>query len=141
MSAAFPGIPPAPPPPEPQLATGVILHREGPDGREVLLVRRGAERRFAGGFHAFPGGKLDPEDYAVQVAGAPDADAAALVACATRELFEETGILVAEGAALLAPEARAAGRRALLEGRAAWSEVLAANAQLLVLARKQRRRR
>ena len=36
----------------------------------MLLVRRGAERRFAGGFHAFPGGRLDPEDADVPVAGA-----------------------------------------------------------------------
>jgi len=85
--------PPAPPPPTPVVATAVVLHRDGPHGREVLLVRRGAERRFAGGFHAFPGGRLDPEDPLVPVKGA-DGEEAALVACATRELFASAQALL-----------------------------------------------
>jgi glyoxylase-like metal-dependent hydrolase (beta-lactamase superfamily II)/8-oxo-dGTP pyrophosphatase MutT (NUDIX family) len=123
VSAAFPGIPPAPPPPEPVLATAVVLHRPGPEGREVLLVRRGDDQRFAGGFHAFPGGRLDPEDRDVPVAGA-SGEEAALVACATRELFEETGILLAEGAARVPARVRAEGRRALLAGKGSWAGFL-----------------
>jgi len=115
MSATFPGLPPPPPPPEPVLATAVILWRDGPGGRELFLVRRGAERRFAGGFHAFPGGRLDPEDAAVPVAGL-DGEAARLVACAARELFEETGVLVARGAAAVAQPLRREVRSALLAG-------------------------
>ncbi len=115
MSATYPGIPPAPPPPEPVVATAVVLHRDGPEGREVLLVRRGAERRFAGGFHAFPGGRLDPDDARVPVEGA-SGEQAALVACAVRELFEETGVLLAEGAEALGAEARRGGRAAILDG-------------------------
>jgi glyoxylase-like metal-dependent hydrolase (beta-lactamase superfamily II)/8-oxo-dGTP pyrophosphatase MutT (NUDIX family) len=115
MSFAYPGLPPPPPPPEPVVAAAVILWRDGPDGREVFLVRRGAERRFAGGFHAFPGGRLDPEDLAVPVEGAAG-EAAALVACAARELFEETGLLLARGAEGVSAEARAGARRALLDG-------------------------
>lgn len=113
----------APPPSEPVLATAVVLFREGPDGREVLLVRRGSERRFAGGFHAFPGGRLDPEDAGVEVRGSSGAHAA-LVACATRELFEETGVLLATGAERLASDARRASRRALLEGALRWDAFL-----------------
>jgi glyoxylase-like metal-dependent hydrolase (beta-lactamase superfamily II)/8-oxo-dGTP pyrophosphatase MutT (NUDIX family) len=124
VSAAFPGIPPAPPPPEPFLATGVILHRSGPEGREVLLVRRGADQRFAGGFHAFPGGRLDPGDRDVPVAGASGEDAA-LVACATRELFEETGVLLAHGASRVPAQVRIEGRRALLSGKGSWAGFLA----------------
>jgi glyoxylase-like metal-dependent hydrolase (beta-lactamase superfamily II)/8-oxo-dGTP pyrophosphatase MutT (NUDIX family) len=124
VSHAYPGLPPAPPPPDPILATAVVLHRDGPDGREVFLVRRGAERRFAGGFHAFPGGRLDPDDAAVPVAGAAGEDAA-LVACATRELFEETGVLVARGAERVGAAGRAAARRALLEGELPWPAFLA----------------
>jgi glyoxylase-like metal-dependent hydrolase (beta-lactamase superfamily II)/8-oxo-dGTP pyrophosphatase MutT (NUDIX family) len=123
VSFAYPGLPPAPPPSEPVVATAVIVHRDGPEGREVLLVRRGAELRFAGGFHAFPGGRLDPEDSEVPVAGA-SGEAAALVACATRELFEETGVLLAEGAARVAPDARVRGRRALLDGGLRWRAFL-----------------
>jgi ribonuclease/clavin/mitogillin len=126
MSAAHPGLPPAPPPPEPIVATAIVLFREGPDGREVLLVRRGAERRFAGGFHAFPGGRLDPEDGEVPVAGATG-EAATLVACATRELFEETGVLLARGAERMGAADRARSRRALLDGALRWRELLDAN--------------
>ncbi len=123
MSAAYPGLPPAPPPSEPVVATAIVLHRDGPDGREVFLVRRGAERRFAGGFHAFPGGRLDPEDASVPVVGA-GGEAAALVACATRELFEETGVLLANGASRVSGDARLRGRRALLDGAVAWGTFL-----------------
>ncbi len=125
MSFAYPGLPPAPPPSEPVVATAVILSREGPEGREVLLVRRGAERRFAGGFHAFPGGRLDPEDAQVPVAGAAGEEAA-LVACATRELFEETGVLLARGADRVAAPERESGRRALLDGALRWDAFLRA---------------
>jgi glyoxylase-like metal-dependent hydrolase (beta-lactamase superfamily II)/8-oxo-dGTP pyrophosphatase MutT (NUDIX family) len=96
------------------LATAVILHREGPAGREVFLVRRGDARRFAAGFHAFPGGRLDPADGATPVPGLAG-EAAALVACAVRELFEETGVLLARGAERLSPGERDAARRALLD--------------------------
>jgi ribonuclease/clavin/mitogillin len=123
VSAAFGPIPPAPAPAEPVLATAVILWRDGPDGREVLLVRRGDERRFAGGFHAFPGGRLDPQDRDLAVPGAA-ADQAPLLACAARELFEETGVLLARGAERLSREERDAARRALLDDRATFAEIL-----------------
>ncbi len=134
MSFAYPGIPPAPPPPEPSLAAGVIVHREGPDGREVLLVRRGADQRFAGGFHAFPGGRLDPGDRRVPAAGA-SGEAAALLACAARELFEETGILVAESASRIGAGARVRGRRALLDGTLSFADFLRENGLALSAAR------
>ncbi|HET8539911.1 MAG TPA: MBL fold metallo-hydrolase [Anaeromyxobacter sp.] len=103
-----------------------MIHRDGPDGREVLLVRRGAERRFAGGFHAFPGGRLEPEDAEVPVAGAAG-EAAALVACAAREAFEETGVLLAQGASAVGADARLRGRRALLDGGVRWGAFLRAH--------------
>jgi glyoxylase-like metal-dependent hydrolase (beta-lactamase superfamily II)/8-oxo-dGTP pyrophosphatase MutT (NUDIX family) len=126
VSFAYPSSPAAPSPSEPILATVVVVFRDGPEGREVLLVRRGAELRFAGGFHAFPGGRVDPEDGAVPVAGAAG-DGAALVACATRELFEETGILLARGADRVSREARRRARRALLDGSLRWDELLRAS--------------
>jgi glyoxylase-like metal-dependent hydrolase (beta-lactamase superfamily II)/8-oxo-dGTP pyrophosphatase MutT (NUDIX family) len=124
VSHAYPGIPPAPPPAKPVVATALVLWRDGPGGREVLLVRRGTERRFAGGFHAFPGGRLDPEDAGIPVAGATGDDAA-LVACATRELFEETGVLLARGAGSVSAADRSADRAALLDGALAWADLLA----------------
>jgi endoribonuclease LACTB2 len=107
----------------PVLSAAVVLHRDGPAGREVFLVRRGVERRFAGGWHAFPGGRLDPSDADVPVRGA-SGHAAALVACAARELLEEAGVLVARGAAQVPPEALAEGRRALLAEELAFRTLL-----------------
>ena len=71
-------------------AAAVILWRDGPEGREVFWVRRGDGLRFAGGFHAFPGGRVDEEDARVPVPGFTGEDAAHLAA-ACRELFEEAG--------------------------------------------------
>jgi len=125
-SASFPTLPPPPPPSDPVLATAVILHRDGApgSGREVVLVRRGKDLRFAGGWHAFPGGRLDPADRAVQVPG-HSGEGAALFACAVRELFEETGVLLARGAEGVTPGARLEARRALLAGTLTLPALLA----------------
>lgn len=104
-------------------ATAVVLYRDGPRGREAFLVRRGVDRRFAAGFHAFPGGRLDPEDGELEVAGLAG-EAAALAACAARELFEETGVLVARGPPA-SPSERDEGRRAVLEGTLSFRAFLA----------------
>jgi len=47
---------------------------------EVYWVRRSPQMMFQGGFHAFPGGQLDPDEDAR--------------VCAARELFEEVGVRV-----------------------------------------------
>src|SRR2546421_276398 len=65
-------------------AASVLLAR-GPEAAEVLLVHRAEQLRFFGGFWAFPGGKVAPEDGDRTVTAA-------------RELFEETGVLVARRA-------------------------------------------
>jgi len=59
-----------------------VLRR--PDGA-IYLVRRPDEASFFPGFHAFPGGGVEPEDEA-------DDDLATLRACAVRELAEETDV-------------------------------------------------
>src|SRR3954468_16150437 len=78
-------------------AASVVLVRE--DGT-VLWVRRGDQLRFAGGFYAFPGGRVDVQDSGVAMDGAERlgaADAPCIVAAA-RELFEESGVLAVPGA-------------------------------------------
>jgi endoribonuclease LACTB2 len=124
MSELFPGLPPPPPPPEARVAAAVILWRDGQRGRELFWVKRGA-LRFAGGFYAFPGGRLDEADARVPVPGR-EGDAAALVACAAREIFEETGVLFARGPALSRDE-RDAARRALLDGALEFGAFLSRN--------------
>ncbi|HET9595991.1 MAG TPA: MBL fold metallo-hydrolase [Anaeromyxobacteraceae bacterium] len=123
MSELIPGLPPAPPPSEPRTASAVILWREGPRGREIFWVKRGGALRFAGGFQAFPGGRLDEGDARVPVPGF-SGEAAALRACATREIFEETGVLLATGRRPPRAELEAA-RRALLAGGGDFGDLLA----------------
>ncbi len=94
-------------------AASVILVRE--DGR-VLWVRRGDELRFAGGFYAFPGGRVDVQDSGVPLDGgeALGAAEAPCVVAAARELFEETGVLAVPGAAAVPAAERKRMRTALL---------------------------
>lgn len=61
--AAPPDLDPATIAPAVPAATTVLL-RDGRDGLEVLLVQRNAKLSFAGGMWVFPGGRLDPADYA-----------------------------------------------------------------------------
>jgi len=122
MSEGVPGLSP-PPPPRPRPAAAVILWRDGPEGREVFWVRRGEGLRFAGGFHAFPGGRVDEADRGVPVPGL-EGEEAAHVAAACRELFEEAGVLLARGAERLPAAARDEARRALLDGRIPFAELL-----------------
>src|SRR6267378_3175405 len=94
-------------------AASVVLVRE--DGT-VLWVRRGDQLKFAGGFYAFPGGRVDVQDSAVTLDGgeALGAAEAPCVVAAARELFEETGVLAAPGARDVSNQERKAVREALL---------------------------
>ena len=84
----------------PKDAAAVILLRHGSDpiDPEVFWVRRSEKLTFLGGYHAFPGGQLDPSDGATRVENCADKATAAMISCAARELFEELGVLVARGA-------------------------------------------
>jgi glyoxylase-like metal-dependent hydrolase (beta-lactamase superfamily II)/8-oxo-dGTP pyrophosphatase MutT (NUDIX family) len=94
-------------------AASVILVRE--DGA-VLWVRRGDQLKFAGGFYAFPGGRVDVQDSAVPVDGgeALGAAEAPCVVAAARELFEEAGVLAVPGAQRIPAAERKQMREALL---------------------------
>jgi glyoxylase-like metal-dependent hydrolase (beta-lactamase superfamily II)/8-oxo-dGTP pyrophosphatase MutT (NUDIX family) len=105
-------------------AAVVILHRRAPHGLEVFWLKRDRALRFGGGFYAFPGGTVDPGDAAVPVEGAHGLDAALLVAAA-RELFEETGVLKARGAETLPQAELDELRRAVLDHRVRFGDVLA----------------
>jgi endoribonuclease LACTB2 len=122
MSETFPGMPPPPPPAAPRPASVVVPYRRGEAGVELFWVKREKALTF-GGFYAFPGGKVDRADAAVPVRGA-DRETAAPRVAAARELFEETGVLVAEGAERLGEERTRELRRALLEKRCTWAELL-----------------
>ncbi len=86
--------------PTPRPAATVLLLRSP---FEVYLVRRAASMAFAGGMYAFPGGIVDPRDAATDLdwvapperLGLPADQARAVVCAAVREVFEETGVLLA----------------------------------------------
>ncbi len=101
----------------PRASASVVLYRRRPGERiELFWLQRGEILPFMGGWHAFPGGGLERGDVNLPVAGVPLALAPSgwtaasadqydsspepdvipgLLACALRELFEETGVLVA----------------------------------------------
>jgi glyoxylase-like metal-dependent hydrolase (beta-lactamase superfamily II)/8-oxo-dGTP pyrophosphatase MutT (NUDIX family) len=82
-----------------QQAASVLLAR-GPGSEEVFVVRRAESLRFMGGFVAFAGGKTlaadaDPQLRPEGAAGGEPPLRAESWVTAARELFEETGVLVA----------------------------------------------
>lgn len=104
-------------------AASVLLAR-APDSPEVFLVRRADTLRFLGGFWAFPGGKVHDSDSA-----ATKDPLAIQRSAAARELFEETGVLLARRADGSSPPGDSsfeADRRALLEQSLTWPDFLAA---------------
>jgi 8-oxo-dGTP pyrophosphatase MutT (NUDIX family) len=84
----------------PRLAATVLLLRPP---FEVYLIRRAATMAFAAGMYAFPGGAVDPRDAHTELdwvappnrLGLPADQARAVVCAAVREVFEETGVLLA----------------------------------------------
>ena len=114
MSEALDGVPLAPPPPPPQDAAVAVLYRHEPNGVQVFWLKRDRSLRFAGGFYAFPGGRVDRADSAVRVEGAKGPSA--IIVAAARELFEEAGVLKARGADRLGPSGLDELRRAALAG-------------------------
>jgi len=72
----------------PAPAATVVLVRDGVAGLEVLLAKRSSKLAFHGGAWVFPGGRIDPDDYA----GAPDDLLGAARRAAAREAKEEAGV-------------------------------------------------
>ena len=109
---------------------------------QVLMLRRTAGMKFAPGAYVFPGGSVDPADYAAEVGwrgpsaaefgarlGASAGVARALVCAAVRETFEETGVLLAgspDGRSLAVPSGPSweADRMAVASGTLTLAELL-----------------
>ncbi|MFQ5519825.1 MAG: hypothetical protein ACE5FK_00365 [Candidatus Methylomirabilia bacterium] len=115
----------------------------------MYVIRRHSKMRFLGGYYAFPGGKVDRSDVAAEALARssglsaeaaerllPSADgipALAYWVTALRELFEETGVLIASdgsGRTVDPGDRDVAGRlercrKALIAGECPVAEVLA----------------
>ena len=128
---------PPEPPAEARPAATAVLLRDGAASLEALLLRRHRSSGFVPGAYVFPGGRVDaadadPATLALLDGREPGAEPdASYIAAAVREVFEETGVLLARDAAgRPAPDARepeiARWRAALLEDRATLADVLGA---------------
>jgi 8-oxo-dGTP pyrophosphatase MutT (NUDIX family) len=95
--------------PEPRPAATVVLLRDRDGDLEVFMMERVLTMPFAPGMHVFPGGRLDPSDFLAGAdlpdpfgifardarrASSDETEYRALVACALRELVEESGVTV-----------------------------------------------
>lgn len=111
-----------------------MLVRDHEDGPQVFVLQRVSTMAFAAGMTVFPGGAVDPSDHAEAIVwqgpdpqwwaaalGTAPARAHALVVAAVRELFEESGVLLAGGVGARATEAH---REALAAHRCGLSQVL-----------------
>jgi glyoxylase-like metal-dependent hydrolase (beta-lactamase superfamily II)/8-oxo-dGTP pyrophosphatase MutT (NUDIX family) len=109
------------PAPKPRFkeSAAVILVRGAGRTLETYWVKRSDRVSYMPGFEAFLGGKVNPEDVDLPVAGAPEGAERVMRACALREAFEEAGVLLATAgrrdAATLAD-----ARRRLLAGDATF---------------------
>ena len=108
---------------EPVKAAAGIILTNGPHPR-VLLARRSAALRFMAGHHVFPGGRIDDEEPTAAVTGALDTADARAVHAVAREIFEETGLLLASGA-LPEKETMRTARAAILDRRDTFDAFLA----------------
>lgn len=101
-------------------ATTIVFRRDPQGGAaKILLVERNAALAFAGGATVFPGGKIDPADFALAetLASTTDVEQADLAGriAAVRETLEETGLVVGVAGAVDG-QAAAEARRMLISG-------------------------
>ena len=133
----------------PKRAATVMFVRDGAAGVEVFMLRRVASMEFAPRMMVFPGGGVDPRDAdaglpwagpsAAEWASLLEVDeptARVLVAAAVREVFEESGVLLAgpsadEVISDVSGEHWHEQRRRLLDREASLSEVLQEHGLLL----------
>ena len=108
-------------------SAAVVLVRGEGAAREVFWALRSDAVSYMPGFHGFIGGSVDRDDTALPLTGASDDGDRALRACAIREAFEETGVLLALDPAAPAPDAAtlAAARTRLLANEASFAALVA----------------
>jgi glyoxylase-like metal-dependent hydrolase (beta-lactamase superfamily II)/8-oxo-dGTP pyrophosphatase MutT (NUDIX family) len=106
----------------PKDAAAVILLNK--DFSQVLWAQRNPEIKFLGGWHAFPGGKLEASDAEIKIENCSDTELAKFVVCAVRETFEEVGVLLVRGGEKLTKGQFASLHDDLISGRMSFAEIL-----------------
>ncbi len=103
-------------------SAAVVMIRGTGDALEVFWVRRSDAVAVMPAFEAFVGGSVDPGDATIAIDGAPEEADRLLRACAIREAFEETGVLLALEGAVDLSQLHAARSR-LLAGEATFADL------------------
>jgi len=101
-------------------ASAVILLKTEEEALHTFWLRRAKALRMAGGFYAFPGGKVDAADEITPAEGSAEGLHRFYVA-ALRELFEETGVLLAKNVSALGPRVLEELREALMQRKAEFA--------------------
>lgn len=104
----------------PKDAAAIILVKDG----EVFLAQRNPQIKFLGGWHAFPGGKVDAGDAEIIVKNCTDESLEKFIVAAVRETFEEIGVLLVRGADKITKGQRASLHDDLSSGRFSFGEIL-----------------
>lgn len=115
---------PASTPVLPKDAAAMILLRD-PDDPKVFWVKRARTLRFMGHYHAFPGGQRDAADADVPILNEQNLPDTVMRVAAIREIFEETGVLIARGVESLSNERRAELRQELSADQISFKDLLA----------------
>lgn len=106
----------------PRDSCAVILSKWEGDLHQVFLVQRSIKQKFFPGFFAFPGGATEPEDRTFHFPESED-ELSTEIATAVREIFEETGVLLANSASI--PYGKLPSlRQDLLDGKISFREIL-----------------
>ncbi len=108
---------------KPKDAASVVVLRSSKDPH-LYWVKRADSLLFMPGVTAFPGGQRDSADGEIPVLNSESAEAAQMIACVIRELFEETGILIAQGIEHTDKEQLASLRKELLNGNRSFKSIL-----------------
>ncbi|MCI0661346.1 MAG: MBL fold metallo-hydrolase [Acidobacteria bacterium] len=108
----------------PRDAAAMILLRD-PGDPKVFLVKRSKGMRFMAGYHAFPGGQRDDSDAEVPVLGSERIEDWIMRVAVIRELFEETGVLIARDTERLSAGKLSSFRHELASGRITFKDLLA----------------
>ena len=101
----------------------MILLRD-PDDPKVFWVKRARTLSFMAHYHAFPGGQRDASDAGVPILNEQGFEEVVMRVAAIREIFEETGVLVARGVENLSVERRAAMRQELHSQQFSFKDLL-----------------
>lgn len=107
----------------PKDAASIVLMRNTRDPH-LYWVKRADTLAFMAGVTAFPGGQRDTADGEIPVLNAESPESAQMITCAIREMFEETGVLIALGIEHISKEQLASLRQDLLKGSRSFKSIL-----------------